>query len=37
MDDNVMRVLQLLQDGKISAQEAEFADFRPDPARGGKG
>jgi hypothetical protein len=23
MDDNVMRVLQLLQDGKISAQEAE--------------
>jgi DUF4097 and DUF4098 domain-containing protein YvlB len=24
MDDNVMRVLQLLQDGKISAQEAEM-------------
>jgi hypothetical protein len=24
MDDNVMRVLQMLQDGKISAQEAEM-------------
>src|SRR5690349_1358139 len=37
MDDNVMRVLQMLQDGKISAQEAEtlIAALRGESVSGG--